>query len=103
MSNKDNTAGVILGLGFLGFVGILVAVAITAFTIQTMWAWFIVPLGVKAIGMAHAYGLSLMCSVFLGIRGLPDSNKSMENLDLVAAILINAIALLFGFITVQFM
>lgn len=100
-NNFKNGATVVLGLGFLGFVGILASVAISAFTIQTMWLWFIVPLGLQAIGMAHAYGLSLMCSVFLGIRGLPDSNKAMENL--VAAILLNAIALLFGFITVQFM
>lgn len=35
-----------------------------AFTLSTMWAWFVVPLGVTAIGMAHATGLSLFVSYF---------------------------------------
>jgi hypothetical protein len=45
---------------------VLLAAAITlweAFVLMVLWGWFIVPLGVKAVGMAHAIGLTLIASL----------------------------------------
>jgi hypothetical protein len=36
---------------------------VRAFALKSMWFWFIVPLGVPAIGMAWAYGLSCLISL----------------------------------------
>lgn len=33
-------------------------------TLSTLWGWFVVPIGVPAIGLAHAFGLSLIVSYF---------------------------------------
>jgi hypothetical protein len=40
------------------------AMILSAIIIQDMWGWFIVPLGVVAIGKAHALGLSTFISYF---------------------------------------
>lgn len=34
------------------------------FILAKLWGWFIVPLGVMQIGIAHAIGLSILISVF---------------------------------------
>ena len=48
----------------LKFIGSLVLFAISAtlsaYTLMMLWTWFLVPLGVVSIGMAHAYGLSIL-------------------------------------------
>ena len=40
----------------------------SAYILQTMWGWFIVPLGADQIGMAHAYGLTLVVAAFYQIK-----------------------------------
>lgn len=42
---------------------------------STLWAWFLVPLGVKAITYWHAAGISALLGVFLGSRGLRENKK----------------------------
>lgn len=72
-----------------------------AFVLTTLWAWFVVPLGVVNIGMAHAYGLSLIPTTILGTRGLyaPQEKKTES---VVAGILYPAVTLLFGWIALSF-
>jgi len=36
--------------------------------LRSLWAWFVVPLGVPPIGIAHAVGLSVVVAVFKSIR-----------------------------------
>lgn len=52
-------------------VGIILLTALTIFVgawaFSTLWSWFIVPIGVPAIGYAHAYGLMIVAS-FLKMR-----------------------------------
>ena len=92
--------GVALVAG-IGMVAVMIVLALFgAFTISTLWAWFVVPLGVKSIGMAHAYGLSVIVSVFMGTRGLGNSDTSTI---LVQGVVLNIIALIFGGIAVNFM
>ena len=92
--------GVVLVAG-IGMVAVLVILALFgAFTISTLWAWFVVPLGVKSIGMAHAYGLSVIVSVFMGARGLGGQDSKTV---LIQGVLVNIFALIFGGIAVNFM
>ena len=91
--------GVALVAG-IGLVAVMIVLALFgAFTISTLWAWFVVPLGVKSIGMAHAYGLSVIVSVFMGSRGLGGETSAV----LIQGVLINIFALIFGGIAVNFM
>lgn len=39
-----------------------------AFALQIMWGWFVVPLGVPPVGLAHAYGVFLLWLLFKPIR-----------------------------------
>lgn len=93
------------GLIVAGVLGVVVLIALltlfSAFTVSTLWGWFIVPLGVKGLGLAHAYGVSLMASVLMSTRGVNNGGKTKE----IAAtgIMLNIIALLFGYIAVSFM
>lgn len=34
------------------------------FMLSSMWEWFVVPIGIKSIGYAQAFGLSLMITYF---------------------------------------
>lgn len=80
-----------------------VTVLITAFTVSTMWGWFIVPLGVKAIGFAHAYGLSLLVTFFT-IRPSTNQDEDYNWIMTIALRILSCISvLLFGFIAVGFM
>lgn len=82
---------------FIGLMGVY-----HAFVLSTLWAWFVVPLGVAKIGMAHAYGLALIPTTVIGARGLysPEDKRTEAA---VAAIVIPAVALLFGWIALGFM
>ena len=35
-----------------------------AFVLTQLWTWFIAPLGVMQVGLAHAYGISVALSLF---------------------------------------
>lgn len=72
------------------------------FVLATLWSWFVTPLGVAKIGLAHAYGLSLIPAVILGTRGLYTPKEERIGM-LVQAVLIPLVALLFGWIAVGFM
>lgn len=85
----------------LALVGVMILLALFgAFTISTLWSWFVVPFGVQAISLAHAYGLSVLASVFMSTRGLVEQKTAVT---LTQGVMLNIFALLFGFIAVQFM
>lgn len=60
------------------------------FVAKTLWAWFLVPLGVLPVGLGHAVGLSCLFSVFMGNRGLSlgGSYKDEDRLSLVCKALL---------------
>jgi hypothetical protein len=41
-----------------------IATIVDGWALSTLWGWFIVPLGVPAIGIAHAFGISCTVSLF---------------------------------------
>ena len=79
---------------------ILISVIITGWAVSTLWGWFIVPLGVQALSFAHAYGISVMASVFMGTRGIKDK---VELSDWIKGVMFPILGVFFGFIAVQFM
>ena len=91
---------VLLAAVFVVFLG---AVALYhAWVLATLWAWFVVPLGVAKIGLAHAYGLSSINTVLLSTRGLyaPEDKRKEA---IVAGLLMPILALFFGWIALGFM
>jgi hypothetical protein len=52
------------------------------FVAATLWGWFMIPLGVKAIGYWHAVGLAALLNVLLGSRGINKTHD--ENVQYIA-------------------
>jgi len=46
-----------------GLVWSVVGIFVSALATATMWRWFLVPLGVSAIGYAHACGFTLIAKL----------------------------------------
>lgn len=78
----------------------LISVMVTGWAVSTLWGWFIVPLGVQALSFAHAYGISVMASVFMGTRGIKDK---VELSNWIKGVMFPILGVFFGFIAVQFM
>jgi hypothetical protein len=57
MASKDERSKFLEGLG--EFAITMAVIVVYAFTLSCMWQWFITPIGVPAIGVAHAYGVML--------------------------------------------
>jgi hypothetical protein len=57
MASKDERNKFLEGLG--EFAITMAVIVVYAFTLSCMWQWFITPIGVPAIGVAHAYGVVL--------------------------------------------
>lgn len=74
---------------FLGFIALIVA--IIAFIIlrglitADLWQWFLVPLGVKSIGIAHAIGLSFLVGLLFNLGRLTKSDVDPEHKGLLPA------------------
>lgn len=91
----------------LGAIFVLILVMLSsAFVSSTLWGWFLVPLGVPMIGIAHAYGLGVFTTFLTGTAGLSlnmkDSGKEFGEKS-IAALLLPWVALLFGYIATLFM
>jgi hypothetical protein len=78
-----------------------------AYVEKTLWWWFFVPLGLPAIGMAHAYGLSTFLACASGALSRSAWRKNSANEKPTVAIVWLAvgftIALLAGWISHWFM
>lgn len=75
------------------------------FVVSTLWAWFLVPLGVKSVGWAGGYGISLVFSYLMsGIALKLKSDESWTWLHAVIAnFIVGALFLLFGWLATLFM
>jgi hypothetical protein len=91
------------------------AALLNGYALATLWQWFVVPLGLPAIGFAHAYGLGQIAS--LATLNVPpvkdrdvadaagvesDATKSERSayvsLQLLYQFLPSLLALLFGYV-----
>ena len=62
MSSKDTNLFSI----FMALASVPLLVMLRAFVMVDLWLWFIVPLGVVKVGMAHMYGITLIGSLVVG-------------------------------------
>lgn len=85
--------------------GIVIAFALYVFwggyVAATLWEWFVVPLGVKAITYWHAVGLTCVVAAFAGVKN-DDNIKETDSLSevvtksILIAVLIPAFLLVMG-------
>lgn len=76
-------------------------IALHAWTLSIMWSWFVVPLGVKPVGVAHAVGLTL---VALSVQRSPRDDDDADKWAAVARGFVRPlIALAFGWVAKSFM
>jgi hypothetical protein len=54
----------------IGAVGFIISMIWGGFVVSTLWGWFVVPLGLKALTVAHGVGIAAVAGTFLGGRGL---------------------------------
>lgn len=98
------------GKVFLLVVATILSVLIAAWSFQTLWMWFIVPLGLSAISMAHACGIMLVFSILKikpkdfetdGKKDAKPFSKYVERLCIYSWVYLVAVGM--GWITMLFM
>lgn len=73
---KDDDGGAIGGILIL--VLLPFTMLLRAFVMTQLWSWFVVPLGVMTIGLAHAYGLTIIIALFtMALKSSLDDEKGM--------------------------
>lgn len=96
-------------LAVIGIVlGAITAIALfaiyNAWVLSILWGWFIVPLGVKSLSIAHAYGVTLVAGLILSTRGIKENKNQDDWISSLITWLILQLATLFlGWIAVGFM
>jgi|GEM_PF-5127662 len=65
---------------FIYWVGYISNIVISGFAVTWLWAWFIMPLGIQAISVPHAIGLTCLLSTLFGGVSLPSRQAYLENL-----------------------
>jgi hypothetical protein len=68
----------------LGALALPVIVFSWAWVLSIIWTWFMVPLGVGAISVAHAFGLALVAKCFTGNTSQKDSVDDLPWLSQLA-------------------
>ena len=90
-----------LKLATLFLVALPASVILRAYTLATVWFWFVVPLGVRPIGMIHALALCAVASLFIFRGEMPKADTKPVK-DILKPFYINIStsvgALLFGWI-----
>lgn len=103
LDDRDVTGSAIVVAALLVILAIAPVLIIHGYVISIMWGWFVVPLGVPAIGIAHAIGLAGM----LGALNVAKSSDKVEGRAMawiMDMLLIRpAIILGIGWIVKQFM
>lgn len=97
--------GAILAIAFAFLVWLPLMMLLSAFVLSTLWTWFLVPLHVPAISMAHAYGIAVLIGY---ITYQPDADRSRDEEDSRAFKILSPAfralgALGFGWLALQFM
>lgn len=94
-----------MGTSLLAVATILVNIFWGGHVSATLWGWFVVPLGVKAITYWHAMGMATVISVFTGIGD--SGNRSSEPMielaghSLLKALIVPLLCLIIGWIASQ--
>jgi hypothetical protein len=70
---------------FVGLPLVIISMIVWALCFQTLWGWFIVPLGVTPISAVHAYGISLVNTTLLSGIILTIATKGERYSSLIMA------------------
>ncbi len=70
--------------------------------LKTMWAWFIVPLGVAPINLAHAIGLDSLLTIYRFHRSDRDNDYEWY-ISALGMALVYLVLLIIGFVAHSFM
>ena len=73
----------------------------SAYVATVTWGWFVVPLGVAAIGKAQAFGMMTMVGLMKSYDTEPD--KESVTAKILVGALVPALILLFGYVAHSFM
>ncbi len=81
MTKEDGTAALAGSLMVLGaFAAVICGIILEGVVISVLWRWFIVPFGVREIGIAWAIGLATIVSVVTpSPRGKPTNAEMAFN------------------------
>lgn len=92
----------------IGLVLFVATVIFSGFVLQTLWGWFVVPLGIKALSLAHAVGVNILFGFikykYKRKHTIPDEEVFEPLMKKIGATI--TLGLLFlgvGYITVSFM
>ena len=81
----------------LGFLAWLVVLISGGWVFQLLWDWFVVPLGVAHISLAHALGLRILVGAVTTHIPSEGENRSAQHL-LAWGLSVNIVSLVFGFV-----
>jgi hypothetical protein len=100
---REEESDVPLWAALLGLVMVLPLGLWNGFFLSIMWGWFLVPLGVPSIGVAHAWGLAMLLSLLT--FKLKQDNSTLHELlaGIIYGIIFPPIALFFGWIALMIM
>lgn len=84
MNDEKQDVLAALGMLVLGLIGVALLTMWQGYVLTVLWGWFIVPLGVPAIGVAHAVGFAAMLALRTRVRG--KDNRTVMQAFLSAAI-----------------
>lgn len=97
-------------VGCLGAIGMLSIIPITAivrgYILSIIWSWFMVPLGIIPIGIAHAIGISVTVSFLTSHLAAEDKEKSTTTkvvTKMFSGVLVSLMALGIAWIAHRFM
>ncbi len=88
---KQSTQTITFGiLAFLVFIALIAGyIFFGAYTLTMLWQWFVVPLGVKPIGILHAMGLSMFVGYFKGKAVYEEKPEDVPTAEWIAQKLVN--------------
>ncbi|MHC4621207.1 MAG: hypothetical protein ACYTEQ_25955 [Planctomycetota bacterium] len=85
MNNDEDTSAVIFGVILLILL-MPFSAAWRGLVLSELWGWFVVPLGLEPIGIAHAIGLSLAVGMFAQAKSKDNEDKPFMHQVIVAVL-----------------
>ncbi len=85
------------------FILMPVAIIITGLLLSVFWGWFLVPIGLPAIGIAQALGVSLVVSIMTN-HNVPFKDHELDVMQAISGLFVRPIMyLILGSIYVVFL
>lgn len=93
------------GVVLLAGVGIVLGMLINGIVLSFLWQWFLVPLGLPALGLVHAMGVGLIVRylTYQTVNCKKEDDEKQVWVQLVGSLVYPLFILLFGFVVHLFM